>query len=132
MAIDVTRDVEGMVQALGELLEEEFAFQRVRRVLDQAADDDRDHAMRSLPARALSPGYYRWAAYLLWLETRLDAGIRFDRLDVAEMDGLVALKRARNEWNSKHPACACGARQEGRFSQRCHECGIEFRRREVA
>jgi len=127
--IDVTRDQEGLIQAVQELLEEEFAFSRVRRIFDAAEGEEREHALRSLPPRLLSPGYYRWAAYLLWLEQRTEF---LSRLDAAEMEGLVAVKRARGQWESQHPACPCGARQESRFQSHCMSCGLTFHKREAA
>lgn len=131
MSIDVTRDSEGLLQALGELLEEEFAFSRVRHQFEEAGDYDREHILEGLPPRTLSPGYYRWGAYVIWLDARI-ASLAFTRLDMREVDGLVALQRARAEWESKHPKCACGAHQDSRFASCCHACGLEFRQKGAA
>lgn len=129
--IDVARDHENVVQALVEILEEEFAFSRVRRVLDNSEEGDRGRIVESLPPRTLSPGYYRWASYLFWLEARRGAGIEFEQIDGREMDGLVAVKRARAQWEAQHPACPCGARQDTRFETKCRACGLEFAKRSV-
>ena len=128
MAIDVTRDLEGLLQALGEVLEQDFAFARVRRSFEQSGDEDRDHVLQSLPPRTLSPGFYKWAEYIVWLDERLKAGMIVTRMASSEVEGLVTLDRARRKWEYDHPACACGAHQESRFSQKCHSCGLEFRK----
>jgi hypothetical protein len=132
MTIDVTRDMEGLQTALGEVLEQDFAFSRVRRVFDHSEGMDREHVLRSLPERTLSPGYYKWAEYIVWLEERLNAGMPVQRMDNCEVEGLVALERARKRWGYDHPTCACGAHQESRFSQKCHSCGLEFRKQGAA
>ena len=132
MTIDVARDTETLRAATVELLEEEFAYSRVRRVLDTAEGDDRDHALASVPPRPRPAGYYVWAGYLLWLEARIEAGVRFHCMAACEMEGLVNVKRARGEWESRHPACACGARQDSRFQPRCTSCGLDFHQREAA
>lgn len=132
MPIDVTRDSVGLKQALGELLEESYAFSRVRRTLDRSSDESRERQIARLPGRSLSPGYYKLAEYIFWLEERIKAGIRFDRLDAFEMEGLTMLLRARGDFEYNHPTCACGAHQDSRFELQCHACGIEFQKRSVA
>ena len=132
MTIDVARDMDGLQQALSEVIEEDFAFSRVRRVFDLSGDDDRDRLLRSLPPRTLSPGYYKYASYIVWLDERIKAGMQFRRLADCEMEGLVALTRARGKFDYDHPSCACGAHQENRFCTKCHSCGIEFRKRDAA
>ncbi len=128
MAIDVARDQAGVEMALRELCEEDFAFSRVRRNFEQSDGENRDHILSSLPNRLLSPGYYKWASYVRWLDERIKAGMHFARLTDAEMEGLVALARARGGFEYAHPTCACGAYQETRFATKCHACGLEFHR----
>jgi hypothetical protein len=132
MAIDVTRDLEGLGQALDEVLNQDFAFSRVRRSFEESEGADRDHVLASLPPRTLSPGYYRWADYIVWLAERLKDGITVRYMDMCEVEGLVALDRARLRFDCDHPTCACGAHQESRFSQKCHSCGLEFRKHGAA
>jgi hypothetical protein len=131
MTSDVTQDRKALTLAIGELLEDQFAFSRVRRIFESADGDDRDHALASLPDRTLSPGFYRWAEYLIWLEERIKVAPipTWATLSGCEMDGLVLLKNERRAWESRHPACPCGSRMESRFVPACPECGLEFRKR---
>jgi len=131
MASDVTDNGEALAQAIGEQLEEQFAFGRMRKTLEMSEGADRDHALASLPERTLSPGYYRWAEYLLWLEERLEIFTipQWASLAFCEMSGLVLLRRERQAWEARHPACPCGSRMESRFVPVCPQCGLDFRKR---
>jgi hypothetical protein len=132
MTIDVARDYEGLSQALTEVLEEDFAFACVRRAFERSQGEDRMHVLNGLPPRTLSPGYYKLASYILWLEERIKAGARFERMAAWELDGLVALERARAKFEYDHPTCACGAHQQSRFESKCHACGLDFVKKGVA
>lgn len=129
--IDVGRDAEGVRLALEELFEEDFQRRRLRRSVEGASPETLARLEKTLPARALSPGYYRWAWHLLSLESEREAGIALDpaRLLGAEVTGLVALGDARRSFRAKHPECtACGAQQDSKFAPQCINCGAKFRR----
>ena len=125
--IDPTRDLTNLQTAIEGLLEEEFAFSRVRRSLERAEEGDREHIFESLPERVLSPAYYMWAEYLVWLEARMEIA-RWEKLQVCEAEGLMTMGRARSRFEHNHPECACGARLESRFVPSCPSCGLELRR----
>jgi NADH pyrophosphatase NudC (nudix superfamily) len=109
VSIIVSRDVEGLQTAAIDLMTESL--------------------MQSSEDRKLSPGYYKRVEYLLWLETNIEAGGRFE-LTADELEGIAALARAKAEFSSEHPACgACGARQYSRFARRCRSCNVEFQGR---
>lgn len=132
MAIDVTRDMDGLRQALGEMLERGFAQSRVSRSLDFADAAGGERIFESLPALTLSPGYYKQAEYLLWLEKCKNAGLTeaMGGLTMSEADGLLAVADARAEFERNHPPCGmCGARQENPFATSCCKCNTEFVRR---
>ena len=96
----------------------------MRRVFEQAEDADRDHALASLPGRTLTPGYYRWAEYLLWLEERLTIFTvpNFATLAYCEMSGLVKVSSASAARGKlAQPACPCGSRMESRIVPVCPE-----------
>lgn len=130
--IDIARDCEGIEQAIGHLLEEGFAFARVRSSIDSAEEDNQDRMIGSLPVRELSPGYYKLGEYLLWLDDVIQtkAAVVGVGMKAFEVEGLRALRVARNEFERRHPQCSsCGARQDSQFAPQCYECGVEFRKR---
>lgn len=130
--IDVVRDAEGVRQALEELFEEDFVRARIDRESVNAKPETKERMRWQIPQRTLSPGYYTFAEYLLSLDSQRRAGIVFMASDLAafEVRGLVALDRARGEFEHRHPACsACGVQQENRFSFECSGCGVKFRRK---
>ncbi len=130
MAIDVTRDAEGLCQALSELLEHGFAQSRVTRSLEDSDEGGRDRIHGSLPPLTLSPGYYKRAEYLLWLERCRKTGLAQDHLSMAEADGLMAVAEARAAFERNHPPCGiCNALQDSPFAASCCKCGTEFMRR---
>lgn len=130
MAIDVTRDGEGLRQALSEMLERGFAQSRVTRSLSDSDEAGGERIFGSLPPLTLSPGYYRRAEYLLWLEKCKNAGLTTGAFTIAEVDGLLAVADARSEFERNHPPCGvCGALQETPFATSCCKCSTEFARR---
>jgi hypothetical protein len=129
MTIETTRDVEGLKQALRELLEEAFSLSRVEKSMEGANEAAQQRMLASLPPRTLSPGYYKAAEYLLWLEQHLEVGAPAGTMVAWEADGLCVVARARDEFEREHPACgACGALQDSRWMAKCCACGAEFRR----
>ena len=129
MAIDVTRDGEGLRQALSEMLERGFAQSRVARSLDDA-DDGGERMFGSLPPLTLSPGYYKRADYLLWLDKCKSTGLAMGGYTLAEAEGLMAVAEARGQFERQHPPCGvCGALQETPFATSCCKCNTEFVRR---
>ncbi len=130
MKIDTAYDVEGLSQALSELLENGFAQARVTRSLDDSDDEGRDRISGSLPPLTLSPGYYKLAEYFLWLEKCKDNDLIKGAFTLAESEGLIAVAEARAQFERNHPPCgACGALQDSPFATGCHKCGAEFMRR---
>jgi hypothetical protein len=130
--IDPCRDSEGVRMALEELFEEDHVRARIARSLENATDETRERMLNALPPRTLSPGYYSFAFHLLGLEEQIRAGVTFAETDLAafEVNGLIALGRARTAYRAKHPPCsACGVHQETRFSAQCCSCGVNFRKK---
>src|ERR1039458_5692339 len=111
---------DALQQALLDLYEESFTWQREKPDREDAAAVER--VERSLAPRLLSPGYYKRAEYLLWLEARMKVGVPIAAMTAIEADGLCALARARNQWEGKHPPCAkCGERQDNLGALRSEE-----------
>lgn len=130
--IDVVRDTEGVRQALDELFEEDFVRARVDRESAGANAETKERMSWQIPKRTISPGYYAFAEYLFSIDNQRRAGLVFAVSDLTafEVQGLVALDRARGEFERRHPACGgCGIRQENRFSFECSGCGVKFRRK---
>jgi hypothetical protein len=133
---DVARDPKGLELAMAEILEEDFCSERVRGMMDAADEETELRVATSLPRRTLSPGYYKMAVYLFWLEARIKAGAfmpggsaALSGLLAFEMEGVSQVVRARNEHQGKHPRCqGCGAAQDSRFSVECYSCRMKFRR----
>ena len=130
MAIDITRDAEGLRMALSELLEESFARARVTRSLDSSDEGSTDRIYRSLPPLTLSPGYYRRAQYLLLLEKLKESGLIGVAFSLSESEGLIALAEARAAFERNHPPCGvCSAYQDSPFETSCYKCGTQFMKR---
>jgi hypothetical protein len=130
--IDVVRDSEGVRMALEEIFEEDYVRASLEREFAGANVETRARLESRIPARTLSPGYYRFAQHLFHLDAQRKASVVFASGDLAafELDGLIALDRARGEFERRHPACSsCGARQPNRFAPECCECGVKFRRK---
>ncbi len=132
--IDVVRDSEGVRKAIEELLEEDLARSRLEAQLGSGRRVDprtKERMLAQVPRRTLSPGYYRWAERMLALEAERKAGVPMDpRMPAYEAEGLLAAERARNAFNSEHPACGgCGTRQPNRFGVECAHCGAKFARK---
>ncbi len=130
--IDVVKDAEGVRMALEEIFEEDFVRARVNRESAGADEETRERMSFQIPPRTLSPGYYEFALQLLRLDAEQKAGIVFAPRDLAafEVQGLLALGRARSAFEGRHPACTtCGTRQQNRFSVECQSCGVKFCKR---
>lgn len=131
--VHVERDPEGLQLALRELFEEAFCREAIGPVMEKADEETRDRAMDDMPMRSLSPGYYSRAEYLLDLGSAIEAGAGYSAevLGREDVTGLQALKRARQEFERDHPACACGTRQHNRFILECRSCHAKFARRDL-
>jgi hypothetical protein len=124
---DVTRDPQGISVALAELLEESFCRSRV--ACDFADEGTAQRIDSSMPQRTLSPGYYKVASFLFWLEERVKARTITAGFLAFEMEGVAQVTAARGEFATKHPKCnACGAAQDSRFAAECHACHAKFTR----
>jgi hypothetical protein len=118
---------DALQQALLDLFEEGFCWQREAPRGKEVDAAELARIEGTLAPRLLSPGYYKLAEYLLWLEARLKVGVPIAAMTTVEADGLCAVARARNEWERGHPTCAkCGERQDTRFALMCWSCGCEF------
>jgi hypothetical protein len=132
VSFDVARDMEGVRHALEEIFEEDFVRAHIDRESQGAAPETRLRMERQIPRRTLSPGYYRWAEHLLFLDSIRKAGILLGAGDLTanEVQGLVALDRARVQFGYKRPTCpGCGMHQENRFGIECRGCGFKFQRK---
>jgi hypothetical protein len=130
--IDVVRDTEGLSMAFAEIFEQDFDRARISRSAESATEATRERLLASVAPLTLSPGYHRFAAYLMDLESQHKIGIVFDARSMTsyEAAGLLCLSQARATFEYKHPPCsACGARQDTRFAPECNSCGAKFRRR---
>ncbi len=129
--IQVERDQEGVQQALRAVFEESFQRNAISESMRSADAETREAMLADLDLRALSPGYYARASYLLDLANAIQAGIHYSASQLTRDDvrGLLAVSRAKAEFEHDHPACsACGRRQDGRFAMKCPGCGAEFNR----
>ena len=130
MTIDATSDGEGLRQAVSELLEQGYAQARSARSFEGSDDEGRERIFGSLPALTLSPGYYRRAECLVWLERAKKAGLINGEFTLDEAEGLIAVNEARADFERNHPPCGiCGALQESTFATSCCKCGTEFMKR---
>ena len=128
--IDVVHDAEGVRMALEEIFEEDFVRSRIERESAGANEETRERMAFQIPPRTLSPGYYEFSRHLLRIEEEQKAGVGFTAGELAafEIQGLVALGRARSAFEGRHPACTtCGTRQQNRFAFKCQGCGVKFR-----
>jgi hypothetical protein len=124
---DVMRDQEGIRLACIELLEESFIRSLVSSSYATGTAESQARMESAVPPREMSPGYYRCADYMMWLEERCTVA----RLNLLafESDGLVQFKGARSEFGFRHPSCGgCGTRQEQHFFASCRGCGMKFQR----
>jgi hypothetical protein len=125
MLVSINGDA--LQQALFDLFEESFCWMREAPHGKDIDAAERERIERTLAPRLLSPGYYKLARHLLWLEARLKVGVPIAAMTAREADGLCAAARARNEWERGHPPCSkCGERQDTRFALMCWNCGCEF------
>ncbi len=130
MAIDSTRDAEGLRMALVELLELSFVHSRSCRSIDSATEECGERIFGSLPPLTLSPGYYKRAEFLLWLEAQKKLGTVSAPWALSEAQGLEAAAAARSEFERLHPPCGvCSALQDSPFATSCRACGTEFLKR---
>lgn len=98
-----------------------------RRLENLRGEDDFAQVSKLFPKRELSPGYYEFCLYLLWLERQIAAGVNFE-LQADEADGLGAIQRARQEFEREHPHCPhCGEMQPRRGLKLCASCMKEMR-----
>ena len=130
MEIDVTRDQARLKKAALELLEQGFASSRSFRSLELMDESTKERIAASLPPLTLSPGYYKRAQFLFWLENYKKTGLATGEYALAEADGLMAVAEARAEFERNHPPCGvCSALQESPFATSCCRCGTEFLKR---
>jgi hypothetical protein len=130
----VTQNMDGVRQAALELMVESLKAKDVERVLDNLRQQDADEVTlaKALPVRSLPDGYYDFASYILWLRSMRDSGSEMT-IYADEAEGLRAIEEARQEFESKHPACPqCRTRQYSGTAIRCRNsgCGLEFKKRQ--
>lgn len=130
LPVRVEHDAEGLQLAVRALFEESLAEHRLAPVLEKADDEQRDRILAELPMREISPGYYKRAAYLVDLANILTLGIPMDAsvFTQADVTGIAAVRRAKNEFEREHPACpSCGERQDNAFMRECFNCHQKLR-----
>ena len=126
--IRVAEDFEGLRIAALELLEESFEApetERLRRFAEIAANGA--EMLAKLPQRrTLSPGYYIWlAAIQESVVEPMEAGIAFGERDLLadEALALLAIRRARSDFNEAHPPCrGCGKPMRDAQASHCDGC----------
>lgn len=112
-------------RAAAEYFVEGFVGGEIQRILKNTDPDLREEARRSLaPARTTPDGCFVWINYLVWLEQLLE--IAPVPLTAAEAEGLMVLKRERNNFQAEHPPCPhCGMPNE-KHALNCRECMAEI------
>ncbi|ABF42420.1 hypothetical protein Acid345_3419 [Candidatus Koribacter versatilis Ellin345] len=125
MMIVVSRDYDGLRIAALELMNEEFQGEdrdRLARRAKAGAANSEAMLAEAAPARSLADGYYVRADYLFWLDDVLRA-TTIAQMSAAEVHGLNAVRRARDQFRMEHPNCPhCGAMNE-RIKIICRKCG---------
>jgi hypothetical protein len=118
--------------AVRELFEESFFEEATKSLLAKVQDEEmRESILMDAPSRTLSPGYYDRCVYLLDLGSAIEAGVQYGagQLRRDDVAGLLAVKRAKAEFEQEHPSCpSCGTRQDNRFMDKCKSCRQVFRR----
>ncbi len=122
----VSQDAEGIRMAALEVFELSLQSKSIERRIQNIRPDDLEQIVKIIPERKLSPGYYEFLMYLLWLEGQMEAGCNF-ALNADEADGLRAVQQARHEFDREHPACGnCGTPRASVRARRCESCMREF------
>jgi hypothetical protein len=123
----VERDYAGLRIAAREYFEEGWAFRKAERTLMlNRVNDPAGFMAKSLPRRSLAHGYYEWIGYLAWLSSMHEL-VRFRDLLVMEAEGILIVRRARDEFMGKKMHCGkCGGLNE-KIAICCAECGVKFR-----
>jgi hypothetical protein len=120
-------DREGVMQAAGQLLDEELAERELRKIESRIRGASNAASLREKPKpeRPLPDGYYSWAEYLFWLSAAMEAGATLV-LQKREVEGLAAVTSAKKEFQAHNPPCgACGALNRW-GSLKCWDCGKRF------
>ena len=126
----VTQYIEGVRQAVLELMVESLGAEDVERQLDnlRAQDADESTLAKVVPVRTMAEGFYDFAAYLMWMRGKIDAGVGISIL-ADEADGLSAFEAARQEFERGHPPCPqCSARQYSATAMFCRKCHLDLRK----
>jgi hypothetical protein len=117
----VATDTDGLVLAARELFKHSLGDKKLEQMLKDSELDQAQIA-KLVPQLRLSPGYYDQVQYLLWLKQMLDAGIPLGEISAEEADGIVAVKRAWQEFDEEFPPCAdCGVRNDRGTRHLCPE-----------
>jgi hypothetical protein len=102
---------------------------RERRMLS-ISPDDLDQAAKLAPRFDFSPGYQDRVLYLMWLHSKMNIGITFNKPPITadEADGIDAVLRGRQIFEAEHPRCAgCGTRLSFKSMKRCPSCRTELK-----
>ncbi len=128
--VSIERDADGLQLAVRTLFEESLRRHRLDELTDRISAKEAERIRADEPLREISPGYYTRAGYLLELANTLELGISFppDCFTQADIAGMVAVKRARLEFEREHPPCPrCGERQDNPHQTKCHACSQKLR-----
>lgn len=124
--IVVARDTEGLITAAKEIYVHSLSEKKVEQMLKDVPLGDDELLAKLCPRRTLSPGYYDQVLYLLWLKQGIESGVEFKDLTADEADGMVALTRARHEFEQEYPPCSdCGVRNDRGSG---HLCPVRMRK----
>lgn len=121
--IQPSRDPEGLKAAAFELFVEMVDAPEVERALGRAREamEESDELRKLARPRTLASGYYDWVGYVLWLEAMRAANVEYELL-ASEVNGIMAVKAARREFEEKFPACEECGRPKRKFTN-CRACG---------
>lgn len=121
--IHPARDLPGLKAAAMEFFVEAMDAPDVERAIGRARETmaQSEELVKLERPRTLAAGYYDWVSYLLWLEAMRGSGVQYALL-ASEVNGLMAVRAARREFEDKYPACEKCGRNNRKFTT-CRGCG---------
>ena len=125
--ISIPQDAVGLAQAAAELFEEAYEAPQIEKNEELAEmTEDQEPLARGKEHRTLSPGYYMWLEHVAeHVDSTMQIGIVFGDgdLEAGELLALQILRRARAEFQRKHPPCrGCGKPLPYEWDRSCGDC----------